>query len=230
MAQSFLIGPFSLLDSAALLLVLALWLVIGWLIEHPPVNRPSVSVLMERYRREWMVQFVTREPRIFDAAIVDNLRQGTAFFASATLIAIGGGVALAGNPAMLEKLAMDLALMPDPTGMQLRALLVVGFLANALLKFIWSNRLFGYCAILMAAAPNDAADPMALHRARQAGEVNISAAKGFNRGMRSIYFALGSLAWMLGPWPLIGSALMTSAVLIRREFGSRSRQIMLDVV
>lgn len=230
MAIAFHIGPFSLLDSLALLLVLALWLVIGWFVENPPATRPSVSRLMERYRREWMVQFVTREPRIFDAAIVDNLRQGTAFFSSATLIAIGGGVALAGNPAMLAKLAMDLSLLPDASGMQLRALLVVGFLANALLKFIWSNRLFGYCAILMAAAPNDPADPLALHRARQAGEVNISAAKGFNRGMRSIYFALGSLAWMLGPWPLMASALLTAGVLIRREFGSHSRMVMQDKV
>jgi uncharacterized membrane protein len=33
--------------------------------------------------------------------------------------------------------------------------LVVAFLANALLKFIWAHRLFGYCSILMAAVPND---------------------------------------------------------------------------
>lgn len=212
-----------------MLLVLALWLVIGWFVENPPATRPSVSRLMERYRREWMVQFVTREPRIFDAAIVDNLRQGTAFFSSATLIAIGGGVALAGNPAMLAKLAMDLSLLPDASGMQLRALLVVGFLANALLKFIWSNRLFGYCAILMAAAPNDPADPLALHRARQAGEVNISAAEVLP-GYAVDLFALGSLAWMLGPWPLMASALLTAGVLIRREFGSHSRMVMQDKV
>ena len=72
------------------------------------------------------------------------------------------------------------------------------FLADALLKFIWSNRLFGYCAVLMAAVPNDADDPRAFHRAAQAAEVNITAARSFNRGLRSVYFALAALAWLLG--------------------------------
>ncbi len=53
---------------------------------------------MKEYRRDWMRQFVTRQPRIFDATMIDSLRQGTAFFASACMIAIGGGVALIGNP------------------------------------------------------------------------------------------------------------------------------------
>jgi uncharacterized membrane protein len=110
----------------------------------------------------------------------------------------------------------------------LRVLLVVGFLANALLKFIWSHRLFGYCSIMMAAVPNDHTDPTAAHRAAQAAELNITAAKSFNRGLRSIYFALGSLAWLLGGYALISAALLTAAVLFRREFASTSRQIMLE--
>ncbi|HRK32541.1 MAG TPA: hypothetical protein PLD59_15870, partial [Tepidisphaeraceae bacterium] len=39
---------------------------IGWFTERPPAGRPSVSVLMTRYRREWMRHFVERDPRIFD--------------------------------------------------------------------------------------------------------------------------------------------------------------------
>ena len=85
------IGPFGLPDVAALVVLLAAWLLIGWFIEHPPKSRPSVSQLMQDYRREWMRQFVTRQPRIFDATMIDNLWQGTAFFASASMIAIGGG-------------------------------------------------------------------------------------------------------------------------------------------
>jgi uncharacterized membrane protein len=182
---------------------------------------------MQRYRHDWMRQFVTRQPRIFDATMIDNLRQSTAFFASASMIAIGGGVALIGNPGAVVGLARDLTLPTEPSGLQLRGLLVVGLLANALLKFIWAHRLFGYCAILMAAVPNDPADPMAPHRAGQAAEINITAAKSFNRGLRSIYFALGSLAWLLGPLPLCAAAVLTGSVLIRREFASASREIIL---
>ncbi len=221
------IGHFGLPDIAALAVMLASWLLIGWFIEHPPKSRASVSQLMQDYRREWMRQFVTRQPRIFDATMIDNLRQGTAFFASASMIAIGGGIALLGNPAMVLGLARDLTLPADATGLQLRVLLVIAFLSNALLKFIWAHRLFGYCAILMAAVPNDPADPIAVHRAGQAAEINITAAKSFNRGLRSIYFALGALGWLFGPYALIVTTLLTSSVLIRREFASLSRQIIL---
>ncbi len=223
------IGPFSTIDALAVALTLIAWAGIGWLIENPPVSRPSVTVLMKEYRREWMRQFLTRQPRIFDASMIDSLRQGTAFFASASLIAIGGGIALIGNPAAIVGLAEDLTLPADATGLQLRVLLVIMFLANAVLKFIWSNRLFGYCAILMAAVPNDPSDPVAPHRAQQAAELNITAAKSFNRGLHSIYFALGSLGWLLGPYVLIATTLLTSAMLIRREFASASRKVMLDV-
>ncbi len=222
------IGPFSIIDALSVALALVAWAGIGWLIEHPPARRPSVTVLMKEYRREWMRQFLTRQPRIFDASIIDSLRQGTAFFASASLIAIGGGIALIGNPAAIVGLAEDLTLPANATGLQLRVLLVIMFLANAVLKFIWSNRLFGYCAIMMAAVPNDPGEPVAPHRAQQAAELNITAAKSFNRGLHSIYFALGSLGWLLGPYALIATTLLTSALLIRREFASDSRKVMLD--
>ena len=220
-------GPFALPDLAALGLTLLLWLGLGWLIENPPAWRVSVSKLMERYRHDWMAEFVTRQPRIFDATMIDSLRQGTAFFASASMIAIGGGIALIGNPAMLAALTRDLTLASDPAGLQLRVALVVAFLANALLKFIWAHRLFGYCSILMAAVPNDPNHPEARHRATQAADINITGAKSFNRGLRSIYFALGALGWLLGPWGLTVGALVISAILIRRDFGSTSRQVML---
>lgn len=224
------LGPLDALDLTALLLLLAAWLGLGWAIEHPPARRPSVSLIMQDFRREWMRQFVTRQPRIFDATMIDNLRQSTAFFASASMIAIGGGLAVVGNPAIVLGIARDLTLPAAATDLQLRGLLVVAFLANALLKFIWAHRLFGYCAILMAAVPNDTADPAALHRAAQAADVNIHAAKNFNRGLRSIYFALGALGWLLGPWGLIASTVLTAAILIRREFASQSREIMLRKV
>lgn len=222
------LGAFSVADAIALALILLAWVGIGWVIENPPAHRPSVSILMHGYRRDWMNQFVTRQPRIFDATVIDSLRQGTAFFASACLIALGGGVALIGNAGTLTRLAERLTLHADMGDTQLRVLLVLMFLANALLKFIWSNRLFGYCSVIMASVPNDPDDPLATHRAGQAAEINITAAKSFNRGLRSIYFALAALGWLIGAYVLIAATLITSAVLIRREFASQSREVMLQ--
>jgi uncharacterized membrane protein len=215
------------LDLLALGVLAVSWVLIGWVIEHPPGRRPSVTMLMVAFRQDWMRQFVTRQPRIFDATMIDSLRQGTAFFASACLIAIGGGVALMGNPAGLMNVTQDFAPAGSPEGIELRIIPVLLLLADALLKFLWSHRLFGYCAIIMAAVPNDPADPLAFHRAAQAAEINITAARNFNRGLRSVYFALAALAWLFGAVPLMAATALCLAVLIRREFASESRAVLL---
>ncbi|MCB6179133.1 DUF599 domain-containing protein [Rhodobacter sp. Har01] len=223
-----LVLALSLPEIAALCGLLFAWLGSGWLIEHPPARYPSVSLLMQEYRRDWMRTFVTRNPRIFDATLIDSLRQGTAFFASASMIAIGGGLALIGNSATVEALAQDLPLDTSRIDLSLKLLLPVAILSNALLKFIWAHRLFGYCSILMAAVPNDSSHPRAFHRAAQAAEINITAAKGFNRGLQSIYFALASAGWLLGPEMLAVTTIAATLVLLRREFRSQSRAVMLD--
>ncbi|MCX7289061.1 MAG: DUF599 domain-containing protein [Rhodobacterales bacterium] len=220
--------PLSLSEIALLCGLVLAWMLSGWLIENPPKARPSVSVLMQEYRRDWMRAFVTRQPRIFDATVIDSLRQGTAFFASACLIAIGGGVALIGNAATVQRLASELPVAVQGPDVALRMLPVIGFLANALLKFVWSHRLFGYCSVLMAAVPNDPTDPQAFHRAGQAAEINITAAKSFNRGLHSIYFALAALGWLLGPWGLLISTVLATSILLRREFASHSRAVIMD--
>jgi uncharacterized membrane protein len=212
-------------DLATVGLTLALWLFTGWLVENPPAARPSVSILMQTYRRDWMETFVTRQPRIFDATLIDSLRQSTAFFASACMIAIGGSVALIGNSATVEQLAAELPLDAGRIDVSAKILLAVFFLANALLKFIWAHRLFGYCSILMAAVPNESDDPRATPRAAQAAEINITAARSFNRGLRSIYFALASLGWLFGARGLGIAAILTAGVLLRREFASHSREV-----
>lgn len=216
------------IDLIALAGLFIAWLITGWFTEHPPAQRPSVSVLMNDYRRDWMRQFVTRQPRIFDATVMDSLRQGTAFLASASLIAIGGGVALLGNAAIVKGLAAQFALDEGAIGVELKIIVMLTFLANALLKFIWSNRLFGYCSIMMAGVPNDPDDPHSYHRAAQAAEVNITAAKSFNRGLRAIYFALAALSWLAGPVALVAATLFTAGILVRREFASQSREVILQ--
>ena len=219
---------FSLTDMAAFLALAVAWVGTGWLAERPPKWRPSVSLLMQDYRYRWMTEFLTRDPRIFDVSLIDSLRQGTAFFASASMIAIGGGVALIGNADTLQGLALDLTIGVDAAHLRIKLIVVVALVSNALLKFVWSHRLFGYCAIMMAAVPNDFNDPLAASRARQAARINITAAKGFNRGLNSIYFALTALAWLVGSQALIVATVLTAGVLLRREFASHSRQIMLE--
>ena len=219
---------FTFIDTVAYLLLVAAWLATGVVAEYPPGFRPSVSHLMKDYRRRWMVEFLTREPRIFDISLIDSLRQGTAFFVSGSMIAIGGGIALIGNATTLQGLARDLTIGAETAQLRIKLIVVVALMANALLKFVWSHRLFGYCAIMMAAIPNDYTDPRARPRADQTAEIIITAAKSFNRGLNSIYFALCGLAWLIGPKTLIYAVILTTVVLIRREFASHSRAIIME--
>lgn len=219
------LGP---LDAAALALIWLAWLLIGWWIEREGSARPSVSVIMAEYRREWMREFTLRDNRIFDAQIVTSLRQGTAFFASTSLLAVGGVMALAGNTAPLEGAAEGLTLQDEPTlWWQIKLMLVALFMTHGFLKFVWSNRIFGYCSVMMAAIPSDPADPRAIARADRAAELNIRAAYNFNRGLRSMYFALAALGWLLGPFGLMATTVVVTLLLWSREFASRSRDILM---
>ncbi|WP_372884823.1 DUF599 domain-containing protein [Shimia sp.] len=219
---------FSTLDLAAIGLLLLCWLGISQLIEHPPARYPSLSQLMVRYRREWMVHLVDRNPRVFDAQILGNLRQGAAFFASATMIAIGGGLALIGNPEQIAGITNEFAMLRSPAFvLEVKLVLMLLFVANAFLKFVWAHRLFGYCSVVMSAVPNDPEDPNAMPRAQKASEINITAARSFNRAMRSVYFGLAAAAWLFGAPALIMATLLTLFVLWRREFASHSRAVLL---
>jgi len=214
-------------DLAAAGFLFVTWLCTGLLIEHPPAWRVSVTVLMAEYRREWMRQYVARETRIFDAQILGSLRQGTSFFASTCLLALGGVLAVIGNTEPLQGMAEGLTRSDDPALVwQIKLLSVVLLLAHGFLKFVWSHRVFGYCAIMMAAVPNDGNDPAALPRAAQAAELNIRAAYNFNRGLRSMYFALAALAWLLGPFALIAATVAVVWVLLMREFSSGPHAIL----
>ncbi|TIP58704.1 MAG: DUF599 family protein, partial [Mesorhizobium sp.] len=60
------------------------------------VRRMSLTTAMNVQRQAWIRNMAEREVRIVDTAIMAGLQQGTAFFASSSLIAIGGCFALLG--------------------------------------------------------------------------------------------------------------------------------------
>lgn len=218
----------SWLDVAALMLLVGMWLGVTWLIEHTPPDRPSVSQLMEEYRRAWMREFARREARVFDATLITNLRQSTAYFASTTLIAIGALLAMIGNTQPLQLAVEGLTGLHGPAiNWQLRMIPPTLLLIHAFLKFVWANRVFGYCAVMMGAVPVDTRDPRAPVLAAKAAELNIRAAYNFNRGLRSMYFALGALAWLISPIAMMLGTLAVAWFMWSREFRRHTREILL---
>jgi len=217
----------SILDLAAVIVLVGGAWIVGWRIEHPSKTRPSVTVLMADHRLTWMQRFAERDNRIFDSQILSNLRQSTTFFASSCLLAIGGVLALIGNVEPLTGLANTLYDEAAPQELwQLKLVLVALFLVQAFLRFVWSNRVFGYCAVLMGAMPNDPEDQGVPGLVWRAADLNIRAAINFNRGLRAMYFALGAAAWLVGPVPLLIAAVFAIWVVWSREFASVPRQIL----
>lgn len=214
-------------DVAALVVLVLAWAGIGWITEHPPRDRPSVTVMMAEVRREWLREFVRRDNRIFDAQIIASLRQGTAFFASTAILAVGGILALIGNVEPLTGLAQEIGQSESPALLwQVRLLPSALLLTHAFLKFVWANRVFGYASVTMGAVPSDPLHPKAMPRAMRAAELVIRAALNFSRGLRSMYFALASLAWLAGPLFLALAALVVAGFLTVREFASVPRDIL----
>jgi uncharacterized membrane protein len=79
----------------------------------------------------------------------------------------------------------------------------------------------------MGAVPQDPNDPQALPRAMKAGEINVQAGRSYNRGLRAVYFGIAASAWLAGAWALILATLFTMGVVMRREFASQSRAVLL---
>jgi uncharacterized membrane protein len=225
MDMAAIMGALTAQDGVALALLVLAWAGVGWLVDHPPAGRPSVSALMAGVQRDWMAAFAARDVRIFDAQIITSLRAGASFFASTCLLAVGGVLALIGNTDPLEMLASEVGAVTPALLWQVRLAPVALFLMHAFLKFVWAHRLFGYVSAMMGAVP-PYDDPLAAGRAAQAAGLNIRATVHFNAGIRSMFFALGALGWLVGPWGLMAGTAVVTWLIWAREFWSHPRDIL----
>ena len=222
---------FTPLDLLAVVVLVGGWAFIGWYIEKDHAGRQSTHNVMTKYRIQWMEVMTRRTPRIFDVNMMSTLRQGTSFFISAVMLGIGGCVALIGQADKLRGVAVDLTGGTETPIVvwEFKILLIILLLSSAFLKFVWSHRLFGYNAIVMAAVPEgDPDSEVTKSMARKSAKLNIYAARSFNRGLRATYFSLAALAWLIGPLALMLSSVLTLYVIYQREFNSQSRAALLE--
>jgi len=218
---------FTLPDLAAFIWFLGAWIAYSVVIERTAKGRTSLNALMNVYRDEWMEAMLARDVRIVDSQVTAALQNGTAFFASTSLIAVGGALTLlrSTEQAVSMVASLPLGIAPSPELWQLKIVGVAVIFVYAFFKFAWSYRLFNYLAIMVGAAPppaeKDTAEAQAF--AHRAARLCADAGRHFNRGQRAFFFALGYLGWFLGPLPF---ALTTTGVVIvmwRRQFASDAR-------
>src|SRR5689334_23106988 len=85
---------FTPLDLMALGWFVAAWGAYAILLEFVPHRREGLNARMNRYREVWMRRMLEREQRMVDMQVMAALQNGTAFFASTSLFAIGGALTL----------------------------------------------------------------------------------------------------------------------------------------
>src|ERR1700743_1892071 len=88
------------------------WGVYSFTLERTAYGQNSLSARMHVYREIWIRRARGRDARMVDMQIMISLQSGTAFFASTSLLAIGGGLALLRSTndalAVVSKLAIDI--------------------------------------------------------------------------------------------------------------------------
>jgi uncharacterized membrane protein len=214
-------------DWFALIYFIAAWVGYSILVELTPHGRQSLNSLMNGYRDKWMEELLAREMRMVDSQVTAALQNGTAFFASTSLLAIGGVLAMLRSSEQVVSVVAWFPFGEAPTQIQweVKLLGLTVIFVYAFFKFAWSYRLYNYVAIMVGAAPP--ARKKNTHAAKQfahrTARICADAGRHFNRGQRAFFFALGYLGWFLGPLPF---ALLTTAIVIvmwRRQFRSQSR-------
>jgi uncharacterized membrane protein len=225
------VAGFSWVDYGALALFVAAWLGYHWAVEFTAPGRRGLNALMSDYRQRWMEQMVVRENRIVDTTIMSSLQNGTAFFASTALIAIGGVLALLQATNDVIMLFSDLPFGATITrgAWELKVIGLAVIFVYSFFKFAWSYRLFNYGAILIGAVPvlKEGAYDQALAAARRAGAMNVVAGRHFNRGQRAFFFALAYLGWFIHPYVFFASTAAVLYVMWRRQFASDARRALM---
>ena len=222
---------FSTLDLIALGWFLGCWAVYTAMLAYTEKRKRGLNSEMHTYRDVWMLQMLGREMRMVDAQIVAALQNGTAFFASTSLIAIGGALTLLRSTTEILEVVAALPFGVKSTAVQWEAKtmgLAIIFV-YAFFKFGWAYRLYNYVAIMVGATPpaHEKDTPEAQAHARKVGRLCEVAGRHFNRGQRAFFFALGYLGWFISPWLLMVTSVGIAFILWQRQFMSDSRRALL---
>ena len=202
------------------------WLVYSMTLEHSAYGRNGLSARMNVFREIWVRRMLDREARMVDMQIMASLQNGTAFFASTSLFAIGGALALlrATNDALAVLGALPIDITPSPALWEIKCVGLILIFIYAFFKFAWSYRLFNYVAILFGAMPpaDERETPEAQAHVMRTTRLFEAAGAHFNRGQRAIFFALGYLGWFISPWALFVTTAAVVVVIWRRQFASNA--------
>lgn len=215
----------SLLDACALIWFVICWAAYAYYGDYRGRGPKGFVGVSHELRMQWMREVIARENRIVDASLVGNLMSSVSFFASTTMIIIGGIMALLGSADRAIEATSELPFARETSRdlWELKVLLLMALFVYAFFKFTWAIRQFNILSILIGAAPREGARVEDhTQYVEEAGKVNALAGDEFNRGIRAYYFGLAALTWFIQPWLFLCVTTLVVVVLYRRDFSSQA--------
>lgn len=224
----------NVVDYIAIIFFIGSWALFTWVTaSERRFGRLSLTRAMAIHRATWIRTSLTRDLKMIDTAIMAGLQNGTAFFGSASLIALGTSFALLGATDQAEALFRDWPAFfhASRTAFELKVGGLSTIFAYSFFKFGWSYRLFNYCSILFGGTPMYSEAIKDAHAANLAVErvidLNVIAAKHFNAGMRALFLSIGYLGWFVNAYLFMAMTIFVLFVLVRRQFFSEARDALL---
>jgi len=213
-------------DWAALTLFVVGWFGYATFARWRARSERTILSSTNHYRKLWMHQVTFRDQRIVDAAVVQNLSSSPSFWASTTILILGGLLAILGTSEKATEVFRDMpfAVRTTQLAFDLKILLLLAVFVFAFFRFTWSMRVYSFGALMMAAAPNvnvfDSGEANRAEFADRAGRLMGMAAESFADGLRAYYMSFAALAWFFSPLAFALGTLAVLWVLYRREFRS----------
>ncbi len=224
------------LDWAALIWFFAVWFGYARFAQRRAEVQPSVLATTNRIRRQWMLQTTKREVRVIDGVVVQNLSTSPSFFASTTILIIGGLLAALGTSESASELVREIpfAARTSVVVFDLKLFLLTAIFVYAFFRFTWSLRQYTFGALLVAAAPEARefdADPSLSREAfaDRAGRIVGLAAETFNDGLRAYYMAFAAVGWFFSPLVFALASAGVIFILYQREFRSEVLGVLRDL-
>ena len=223
--MNYFMENFSGWDGIALAWFLLSWIGFTLIADYSDMRHRSVTAAVNHYRKKWMIQMLKREMKMIDTQIMGNLGNGLAFFASTSVLIIGGLSAALGAGETVNVILNDIPFTADTSKLayDVKIILLIGIFVYAFIKFSWSFRLSNYCSILIGASPGTIEDNARCETvAELPAQISGLAGWHFNRGLRSYFFAMAALGWFINAHVFLITTTLILITQYRREFRSRS--------
>lgn len=215
-------------DATMLDFLAAGWFVIVWLgyvYLQARQGGDGLNQRMTEIRKVWMARLLERQERIMDSGLIGHSIHSITFFASTTMLVLGGLIGLLGAIDKIHDVLgwLSFAIKTSQALVEIKLLALIFTFAFAFFQFTWALRQYNYLCGLIGAAPlPNAAEANKTDAARHLARVMSLAVSSYNGGLRAYYFALAIIAWFLHPIAFIATTTLVFLVLLRRQRWSRT--------